>query len=283
MAEVEWSISLAHSEVGFMVTDSEQVARTFDGLSRQQLLIYARELGEHLRNEEGLRTDLSGRERQIREMMAASVMAQEEERQHIAFEVHDRIAQVLAAAFHQMQTLEPLTRADARANAAAIRASSLVREAIRESRNIMNDLHPPGLAEYGPIPLIQDELRRLQEDTGCRARFEADWPERPSHELEVSLYRIFHEAITNVRKHAKGAKTLGVSLVYRNQAVHLEIQDDGPGFDVKAAAVSNHVGGLMSMRRRATILGGSLDIASAPGMGTRLSIHLPANGNKPGR
>ncbi|MBI2853525.1 MAG: sensor histidine kinase [Chloroflexi bacterium] len=262
-------------------SDGEPV-RTPDQMMQmlQQLLIYARELGEHFRIEDALRKELSGHEQRIREIMADSMAAQEEERQWIALEVHDRIAQTLAAAFHQAQTLESLSQGRQKSYDAAVRASSLIREAIRESRSIMNGLHPPGLAEYGLVPLMQDELRRFQEETGCMVSFHADCPARPYNEVEISLYRIFHEAITNVRKHAGSATILSVSLTCRDSVAHLEVKDNGPGFDVSVASGQKRVGGLMSMRRRATIVGGKFEIISAPREGTHIIVRVPANGHK---
>ncbi|MBI2957815.1 MAG: sensor histidine kinase [Chloroflexi bacterium] len=253
--------------------------RPSDHLRQQQLLIYARELGEHIRAENGMRRELSEREQRIKEMMSESVVAQEEERQWIALEVHDRIAQTLAAAFHQVQALESLSQGKQKLCEAAVRASSLIREAIRESRSIMNDLHPPGLDEYGLVPLMQDELRRFQEETECQVSFQADYPTRPSKEVEVALYRVFHEAISNVRKHAGSATLLSVSLACRDLVAHLEVQDNGPGFDACVASAQKRVGGLMSMRRRATIVGGRFEIVSAPREGTRIIVSVPANGH----
>ncbi|MBF8266914.1 MAG: multi-sensor signal transduction histidine kinase [Dehalococcoidia bacterium] len=253
--------------------------RNFDGLNRQQLLIYARELGEHRQRERGLEHTISQREQQMRELAAASIAAQEEERQYIAFEVHDRIAQTLAAAFQQLQTLESMTQTDPKTRQVAVRASSLVREAIRESRNIMNDLHPPVLDEFGIAPLIEEELRSFQEQTHCQVRFDVDYPKRPPSDVEMALYRIFHEALINIRRHAPGARKVTVSLAYTGQAVSLQVQDDGPGFDVEEALQAKRVGGLMSMRRRADILGGQFEIISSLSQGTRVSVLVPVNGN----
>ncbi|MEW6034230.1 MAG: ATP-binding protein [Chloroflexota bacterium] len=259
--------------------DDQPVRQTFDGLSRQQLLIYAQELGEHLDKEENLRNELSKRERQVRELMAACIAAQEEERQWIACEVHDRIAQNLAAAFHQLQVLESMTASSADAHRTALRASTLVRDAIRESRNIMNDLDPPGLTEYGLCHLMNDELHRFQEDRGCQVRFNKRCPTRPSRNVEVTLYRIFHEAMINIKKHAPTASRVVVSIVGQDEAVRLQVQDNGQGFNVEAATQAKRVGGLMSMRRRAAIVGGTFEVTSSPKKGTKLTIVVPAGRN----
>ena len=257
------------------------VRLTFDGLSRQQLLIYAHELGEHRRREHGLEHNLSQREQQMRELAASSIAAQEEEREWIALEVHDRIAQILASAFQQLQMLESMSHANPLIRQAAVRASLLVREAIRESRNIMNDLHPPVLDEFGIVPLIEEKLRHFQKDTRCRVSSEVDYPQRPPREVEMALYRIFHEALTNIGRHAPGVREVAVSLVYRDQTISLQVRDDGPGFDVEAALQARRVGGLMSMRRRAEIIGGEFDITSIPNQGTTVTLRVPVKSVKP--
>jgi signal transduction histidine kinase len=249
-------------------------------MGRQQLLIYARELGGYYRGDQDLRHLLSQREQHIREMAAASIIAQEDERQWIAYEVHDRIAQTLASVFQQLQTLESMTREDPAARQVAVRASVLLREAIRESRNIMNDLHPPVLDEFGVEPLIREELRHFREELGCRIRYTAGYSVRPPKDMEVALYRIFHEALINIRRHASSARNVGVTLTSHRDNVDLQVQDDGPGFDIETALQRKRVGGLMSMRRRAEIIGGTLEVVSSPGSGTTVRVVVPLNGGK---
>ena len=213
----------------------EHAVRTFEGLSHEQLLTYTRELSDHFQRERDLRHELAQREQQMRELIATATAAQEEERQWIAYEVHDRVAQTLASVFQQLQTLESMTAAHPQVRRVAVRASALAREAIREARNLMNDLHPPILDEFGVVPLIEEELRRFREDTKCRTRLDADYPERPSQEVEVALYRVFHEALLNVRRHATRARHVKVTLTCVDGIVSLQVRNDGPGFDVEAA------------------------------------------------
>ncbi len=212
------------------------------------------------------------REQPTQEM--ASISALEEERQWIALEVHDRIAQTLVAIFQQLQTLESFTHADPKAWQVTVRASALVREAIREARNIMNDLHPPLLDEFGVIPLIEEELRHFQEDTGCQATLNADYPARPSRDTEVAIYRIFHEALINVRRHANATKVF-VALEGQRHSVRLSVVDNGAGFGADETLGKKRVCGLMSMQRRAELAGGSCSIESTPSHGTRVEVRIP--------
>ncbi len=252
---------------------------TFDGLSQRQLLIYARELGDHFRKEHGLQRALSEREQKIQELAAAVIAAQEEERQWLAYEVHDRLSQALVSVFQQVQILESMTRTDIEARQVVLRTSDLVRQAIREARNIINDLHPPILDEFGLAVLMEEELRQFREHTGCEARFDADYQVEIPKDVEVGLYRIFHEAIINVRRHATQVGNLTVTLTGRDHIIGLDIHDDGCGFDIEAATQDKQVGGLVSMRRRAEIIGGTFEMRSKPGEGTTVSIGVPIGGN----
>ena len=248
------------------------VDRTFDGLSRQQMLIYARELGKHFQSAHHLRQVLSEREQHIRELAAAFTKAQEEERQWIAYELHDRVAQTLACVFQQLQILDSMIGGESEIRQVTERASGLLKEAIRESRNIMNDLHPPVLDEFGIVPLIEEELGRFRDETGCQTRFNVCNRVRPPRDAEVAFYRIFHEALINIRRHASTAGNVTVDLTCSEHTVALRVLDDGPGFDVAAAMDGKRAWGLMSMRRRAEIIGGTFEIASVLGQGTDVSI-----------
>lgn len=199
---------------------------------------------------------------------------EEEERQWIALEVHDRVAQTLAAVFQQLQALEALTSADPQALRVARRASTLLREAIRECRDIMKELHPPGLDEFGVVALIEEELGGFQEDTKCKTTFRCDYRMRRFGDVELALYRVFHEALINIRRHAPTARNVTVSFTRQQQRLVLFIEDDGPGFDVQGAWRVRRVGGLMSMQRRAELIGGIFELTSAPGQGTRVLVRV---------
>ena len=217
-------------------------------------------------------------EQQIRELATELIHAHEEKRQRAALEVHDRILQPLVAAHQQIQTLQSKTWVGSEGRQVAERALGLVQEAINDARNIMNDLYPAGLAEFGLIPLMAERLGSFEEDTGCMVAFDADCPERSPRDVEITIYRIFHEALTKVRRHAPIAKTLTVSLTCGDRFVVLQVQDDGPGFDLGEGAPEQRVGGLMSMRRRAGILGGTFDIRSTLGRGSSLTVSVPIKG-----
>lgn len=203
-----------------------------------------------------------------------ALAAQDEEREWIALEVHDRIAQTLASVFQQLQTLEGLARLYPEIRQAAVRGSHLCREVIKEARNIMNDLQPPLLEDLGLVPAMEEELRQAAERTHWRVEETLSLAGRPSRGVELTLYRIFREALVNIQRHARATK-VRVALHEEGAGVRLQVLDNGSGFDVKDASERKRVGGLISMRRRAEVGGGVCQIQSEPGRGTRVAVWLP--------
>ncbi len=133
-----------------------------------------RELAERKQAEGKLKQD----ERKIRHLASAYVRAQEEERQWIALEVHDRLVQTLTAAFHQLQAFKSMPQAepDSIVREVATDAFNLVKDAINETRNIMKELYPETLAKFGLHPLIREELQHLEEAQGFDKCFRInDW------------------------------------------------------------------------------------------------------------
>ena len=217
-------------------------------------------------------------ERKIRELAAAYVRAQEEERQWIALEVHDRLVQTLTAAFHQLQTLKSMPQAEPDPIVREVTADAfhLVKDAISETRNIMKELYPETLSKFGLHPLIREELQRLEEETGYAMSFASNCQMRLPKDIETTFYRIFHEALLNVKKHAANASTVTVHLNLNNGKAELMVEDNGAGFNVAAVQGKNKgPGGLESMLRRAEIIGGKVSIDSQPGRGTRISVRIP--------
>lgn len=230
------------------------------------------DITERKKAEEALRES----EKKIRGLAEASVRAQEEERHWVAGEVHDRIAQTLVAVHQQLQALDSATQSDPSAQRLVNRALELQHQAIHETRNIMSDLYLPTLDQYGLVTVMEEELNHFQKDTGCETRIDADYPERPPRHVEGVLYRIFHEALVNVKKHGAGTGRVAVSVRQEDGNVGIVVRDDGPGFDVAQATQSRRYGGLVSMRRRAEIIGGTFQVESSPGQGTTVSFSVPA-------
>jgi two-component system sensor histidine kinase DegS len=197
----------------------------------------------------------------------------------IILEIHDGPAQTLASAFQCLQTVDQIARPylvqrpelDQLFN----RAVELVRQAILETREIINGSLPAAL-EGGLVSAVRREIERLEEDTGCRVDFYSGaWPVLHG-QMELAIYRIIHEALSNIRKHARSPR-LEVEMNQKGGRLLVRVKDRGIGFSPDRLESSPNSGslGLLSMRRRAELLGGSFSINTAPGRGTEILVDIP--------
>ncbi|HEX7125344.1 MAG TPA: sensor histidine kinase [Thermodesulfobacteriota bacterium] len=202
-----------------------------------------------------------------------------EERQRLAGELHDTLAQAFTSIVMLLEAAEASMRTQPAAAADHVaQAREAAREGLREARRVVWALRPESL-ERGTLP---DALARttaeLARQTGIAARTVVTGePRRLAADLEVTVMRAAQEALANVRRHAR-ARRVTVTLSYMDDLVALDVRDDGVGFDAGSRpAGPDRLGGLglVAMRERAEALGGSLTIESAPGEGTSLVVELP--------
>jgi len=223
-----------------------------------------------------LEEKLQEKEEDVTRLVKANIHAQEAERERVCLEVHDGVAQTLVSAFQHLQALEntPLYQMP-EAKQLITRAAALVRQAIQEAREVINSLTPASLRDLGLVATLRQEVRQFERDTGCRVELEANWP-RLAKDTEVALYRIAHEALTNVRKHAN-ARRMRISLSQEEHRLVVQVKDCGVGFDLTKhdMATTNQGTGLFSMRKRAELLGGTCAIRSALGGGTEVRVEVP--------
>jgi signal transduction histidine kinase len=221
-----------------------------------------------------LAASMRRREAEEKEAVLRMVMqAQEEDRQRIALDVHDGALQMLASVFQHLQAAKGARRQADEARAALMKASGLLRESMQELRSLMERLRPAALDRLGLISAIESDVQELRQ-AGWELELVAD-PTTLSREREAALYRIVHEALTNVKKHA-GHCRVRVSLQRKRPYLWVEVRDWGRGFDPAALLQKGTQGfGLLSMRKRAEMLGGRLELESSPGAGTRVSLQIP--------
>ena len=197
-----------------------------------------------------------------------------EERNRLAREIHDTIAQGLSATALQLESADALLDAGSeKAHEPLHRALSLTRSNLEEARRSVLDLRAAPL-EGRPLSEALKALgERWEAETGIAARYRAVNGSRPlPPRVEAALYRICQEALTNVSRHA-GADGVSVQLVATLQGVRLVVEDDGRGFD--ASEVTADRQGLIGMRERAEMLGGTLEVQSGPEGGTRIEAAVP--------
>ncbi|OLT30297.1 two-component sensor histidine kinase [Actinomadura sp. CNU-125] len=201
-----------------------------------------------------------------------------DERQRMAREIHDTLAQGLAGVLAQLQAAEQRLDEPATLRRHVTTAMNLTRESLTEARRTVHAVEPAVLAEARLPDAIGDVTARWAEANRVDAVLTTTGDARPMHaDVEVALLRTAQEALANVAKHANAGR-VGLTLSYMEDLVTLDVRDDGVGFDParRAAGSANGGFGLAGMRQRVQRLSGRLDIESEPGGGTAISATVPA-------
>ncbi len=202
-----------------------------------------------------------------------------DERQRMAREIHDTLAQGLAGILTQLQAAEQTMDEPTTLRRHVTNAMNLARESLTEARRTVHAVEPAMLAEARLPDAISDVVRRWAEVNRIDAVLTTTGDPRAMHpDVEVTLLRAAQEALANVAKHAKASR-VGLTLSYMEDLVTLDVRDDGVGFDpnVKRTNGSANGGfGLTGMRQRVQRLAGRLEIESEPGGGTAISASVPA-------
>ena len=219
--------------------------------------------------------DVTARKRaelEARRMSARLVQAGEQERRHIARELHDELGGLLTS-LHMSLKMTPAPTPAARAE--LDESLALVKTIVGKVRELSLDLRPSLLDDLGLRPALRQLVDRFSAQTRVAVDFhcEVDREERFSSEVETTAYRIVQEALTNVARHA-GVDRVQVLCHREPGRLVLHVVDAGRGFDAGHIEESASTG-LSAMRERAALVGGTLELSSAPGVGTRVTASLP--------
>ncbi len=197
--------------------------------------------------------------------------AQEEERRRVARDLHDEVNQALTAILLRLEALAQDVLPARRDDVAQLK--NLTTQAMDELLNLARQLRPTALDDHGLVTAIEAQVRGFGDRTGIETRLETEGdPAVLDDERQTVIYRIAQEALTNAGRHA-GASRVEISLTTAGQGAHLRVADDGAGFDPVAARQGGL--GLEGMAERAKLVGGELDLRSAPGAGTEVTLRLP--------
>ncbi len=207
------------------------------------------------------------------------ISAQEEERRRIARELHDQYAQGLTALSMGIEATERVLSEDqAHLKAQLDRVKTLTARNLDQTYDLIFDLRPTTLDDLGLAPAVRWYAESRLQPLGVAIQLETGTlRERLPAEIETASYRVIQEALLNVAKHAQ-ARQVVIRLAVHDCWLRGTVEDDGQGFDLEATQRSGAVGcglGLLGMRERVELLGGSLQIESAPGRGTRLEMDVP--------
>jgi two-component system, NarL family, sensor histidine kinase DegS len=209
-------------------------------------------------------------------LRAQLIQGQEAERSRLAREIHDGPAQALTNTLLRLQFLEGIltARPDEAARELAQTRTS-VRDSLRDVRRFIFNLRPASLKEVGLVGTLQRMISEYREHTELEVQ--ASLPEtlELDADQELVVFRVVQEALHNIQKHA-GAGRVEVEVARRPGGCVITVADDGRGFTPAPAQGRPEIGsGLVSMRERAAIVGGSLEVTSAAGCGTRLTLTIP--------
>ncbi len=218
--------------------------------------------------------ELSAHRDRLRALSAGIMRAREEEARRIARELHDTAGQLLASVHLTLEEIGRDLPPPHRERLPEIRG--LLDRIEEELRHLSHELRPTILDDLGLVPALEWLIQGVSARTGLSITLEGSTAGRLSPLIETALYRIVQEALTNVTRHARATR---VTVRLRREAarIHCMIQDDGIGFDVPTvlARRGERGLGLIGIQERLFPLGGSLEITSASGRGTALSITIP--------
>lgn len=276
--ELAWPIPhLGDDEVGRLGKSLEKMRE-----SLRQLIDHVAEVNAGLEQRVAERThelneanaELKAREEARGQLLRKVITAQEDERKRIARELHDETSQALAVLAMGLEGAQDAIRAGKTPRLEEVKAVAV--RTLEDVHRLILDLRPSVLDDLGLLSAIRWYADRQLASRGLSVRCEFGELRRLPPEMETALFRICQEAMSNVARHAHASAAL-VQVGVEGGEVVIEIEDDGKGFDPAGAArrEGRRPWGLMGIRERAEILGGTASIESAPGEGTHVEVRIP--------
>ena len=236
-------------------------------------VIYAGRLEQRLRMQMAKDVQLA---HDLQELSAKLVSVQEQERRHIARELHDEIGQALTAIKVELAVAQRSIETASGPATALNAARAITDSALHQVRDLSYLLHPAALDEFGLVSAVDEHIKSFRKRHGINVEMShASMDTRLAPETEAAAYRIIQEALNNVAKHAK-ATECRVFLARQSDVLRIVIEDNGIGFDPLVPRTADRRGlGLIGIRERASHLNGTVAIDSTPNRGTRIMVELP--------
>lgn len=212
---------------------------------------------------------------ELRELAAGANQLREQEQRRIARELHDELAQALTGLKMDVAWIKDKLPEPSPAMVAKLKSmEALLDSTVAATRRISSDLRPMMLDDLGLVPATEWLVQNFIERTGIPCELAIASAELDlSDPLATTVYRLMQESLTNIAKHAK-ASSVEITLALNDGAIVMSVRDDGVGFSPQDPRKPNSYG-LIGLRERVYLLGGTIHIDSAPGLGTTIDIHLP--------
>jgi signal transduction histidine kinase len=243
--------------------------------SRTQALKIANEITRDLRESE---KELRASAEQLQAMSRRLVDMQESERRQFARELHDRVGQNLTALSISLDILRTQVGENAAAAQARLEDAGTLLESTADAiENVMSELRPPMLDDYGLLPALTWYAEAFSRRTGIAVTVDGDERmARVPQATEIALFRISQEALNNVAKHARASR-VRVGLERSGAELVMSVADDGVGLDTAEESPARRRPGLgmVTMRERTQAVGGRFEIGPADGGGTRVTVRVP--------
>jgi signal transduction histidine kinase len=219
-------------------------------------------------------------ENNLRFYLQQVTKAQEEERKYIARELHDDMAQILGSLSRELDNLLRKEHSFGPDEVSDLQnIQSILNQGLQSLNSFIQNLRPSLLDDLGLIPALRSMTNNLEKTDGTLAEFTVRGQERRlTGEIELSLFRIVQEALSNVSKHAQ-ATEVKIIAEFTENSVKLVVSDNGKGFKLKGSMdLLPRIGqlGLMGMQERVWLLGGTIEVNSSPNRGTTLFVEVPA-------
>lgn len=273
---VQWTgipIQVFRAILAIVITIGLMMAINLAEKERKQRFLAVQK--ERLDALEQIRIDLLERESLRRKLLQHTVIAQEEERQRIARELHDETAQLLTAISLNLATLEGWASDRPRVEPLIDRLQVLIHQMSDEIYRMVHDLRPAQLDDLGLMAALQFLADQAYNNSGVSVTINQHGIYRRLDPLvETVLFRLAQEALANVLRHAQVNSAL-IDLFYEDQQVRLSICDQGVGFDEDEDLLPPHGWGLAGMRERTESIGGKFVLRSKPGKGTEVCAIIP--------
>lgn len=243
-----------------------------------QLAATFNSMADHL---DRLLTELKQKEEARSHLLQKVIVAQEDERKRIARELHDETGQTLTSLMMGLKYLaENCPGKHEECQLEEMRQG--VKETLNEIHRLSVELRPSILDDMGLVAALEKYVADYRDNYQLDVDMHVNWQSegRTLREVEVTIYRIVQEALTNIAKYAQ-AQNVSIILTCSERGIEAIVEDDGRGFDADMLMQENASGnklGLYGMRERATLVGGTVTIEASPGLGTTIYVRIPTAG-----